>query len=56
MPEEFSLLLPEKLVKDSPEIAALQGTADAPQDWPPPLSLLFDPEVDLCSIMVKSLR
>jgi len=32
MPEEFSLLLPEKLVKDSPGIVAFQGTADALQD------------------------
>lgn len=42
MPEEFSLPLPEELVKDSPEIIALQGTADALQDLTSPLCLFLD--------------
>ena len=42
MPEEFSLPLPEELVKDSPEIVALQGTVEAPQDLTPPLPLFLD--------------
>lgn len=42
MLEEFSLPLPEELVKDSSEIIALQGTADAVQDLTPPLSLFLD--------------